>query len=150
MPTTFPDPSPQWAPLSHRGLASFLGAPTISESPRKNANSDPSGAQRGNRSGAGDDPTTLTCPPIEEAICLPRIDQCQDVRVLELRREADLSKEPLGAQHCGELRAQHLERDGAIVFEVAREVHRGHPTAAELALDRVTAGEGCAQAAGQI
>src|SRR5437667_6810121 len=63
MPTTFPDPSPQWAPLSHRGLASFLGAPTISESPRKNANSDPSGAQLGNRSGAGDDPTTLTCPP---------------------------------------------------------------------------------------
>src|SRR5207249_2873515 len=82
---------------------------------------------------------------IEEAICLPRIDQCQDVRVLKLCREADLSKEPLGAQDSRQLGAEHLERDRAVVLEIASEIDRGHPTAAELTLDRVTTVEGVPQ-----
>ena len=63
--------------------------------------------------------------------------------MLQLCREPDLSKEPLGAEHRGELGAQHLERDRAIVLQVTSEVDRGHPTAAELALDRVPARKGC-------
>src|SRR5207249_3557606 len=74
---------------------------------------------------------------IEKAICLPRIDQCQDMRMLELCRETDLAQEPLGAEDGGKLRAEHLERDGAVVLEILGEVHRGHPTATELALDSV-------------
>src|SRR6266581_7467623 len=57
--------------------------------------------------------------------------------MLQLCREADLSEEPLGAEDGRKLGAEHLERDGAVVFNVAGEVHRGHPAAAELTLDRV-------------
>src|SRR5881296_2236357 len=62
--------------------------------------------------------------------------------MLQLCREADLSEEPLGAEDGRKLGAEHLERDGAVVFNVAGEVHRGHPTAAELTLDRVAARKG--------
>ena len=52
-------------------------------------------------------------------------------------RRADLVVEPHGA----ELRVQELERDEAIVFEVAGEIHGGHATASNLTLDRVTVGD---------
>ena len=42
-----------------------------------------------------------------------------------------------GPSDGGELGVEHLERDRPVVLEVAREVHRGHAPAAELALDRV-------------
>ena len=42
-----------------------------------------------------------------------------------------------GPRHGGELGPEDLERDRAIVLEVAGEVDRGHAAAAELALDRV-------------
>src|SRR5205085_3481619 len=77
-----------------------------------------------------------------EAVGFPRIDERQDVRVLELRREADLSEKPLGTEDGGKLRAEHFERDGAVVLEISGEIDRGHPAAAELALDRVTTREG--------
>jgi len=35
--------------------------------------------------------------------------------------------------------AEHLERDGTVVLQVAGEVDRSHAAAAELTLDRVTA-----------
>src|SRR2546426_3199280 len=70
--------------------------------------------------------------------------------MLQLCREADLSEEPLGAEDGRKLRAEHLERDGAIVLEIAGEIDRGHATAAELALDRVTAREGGLKAADEI
>ena len=47
----------------------------------------------------------------------------------------DLAQEPLGAERGGELRAQHLDRDVAVVLEVVREVDGGHAAAPELALD---------------
>ena len=50
-------------------------------------------------------------------------------------------EEPLGADHGGELGAQHLERDLAIVPEVVRQVDRGHPALAQLALDPVAVGQ---------
>ena len=55
--------------------------------------------------------------------------------------EADLGKEPLPAQHCGQLGLQHLERDVAIVLEVVGEEDGGHPAAPELPVDGVGAGE---------
>ena len=62
--------------------------------------------------------------------------------MLQARGDADLAQEALGAERRGELGAQHLERDLAVVPEVVGEVDRGHAAAAELALDRVAAGEG--------
>ena len=49
---------------------------------------------------------------------------------------------PLGAEDAGELRMEHLERDRPIVPEVLREIDRGHPAPAQLALDPVTISQG--------
>ena len=61
--------------------------------------------------------------------------------MLEVRRDLDLGEEPLDAEHGAELRVEHLERDVAVVLEVAREVDGGHAAAADLALDGVAIGE---------
>ena len=60
----------------------------------------------------------------------------------ELRGELDLAQEAVAAERLGEVGAQHLERDVAVVLEVVREVDRGHAAGAELALDAVAALEG--------
>src|SRR5688572_13003186 len=59
--------------------------------------------------------------------------------MLEVRRGADLREEPLAADDRRELGAEHLDRDVAIVLDVVREVDRGHPARAKLALDAVPA-----------
>ena len=78
----------------------------------------------------------------EEAVGLARVEQREDVRVLEVGGELDLGQEPLGADHGGELGTQHLERDLAVVPQVLGEVHRRHAAGADLALDAVAVGEG--------
>jgi hypothetical protein len=70
------------------------------------------------------------------------------VRVLQLRREADLGEEALAADHGTELGMQHLDGDLALVLEVLGEVDGGHPALAELALEPVAVGEAGAQAFG--
>ena len=57
--------------------------------------------------------------------------------MLQPRGEPDLLQEPLGAERLGELRVENLERHEPVVPEVVRQVDRGHPPAAELALDGV-------------
>ncbi len=83
----------------------------------------------------------------DEAVGLARIEQRQDVRMLQIGRRLDLGEEPLAAEHGRELRPQHLERDFAVVAHVVREVHGRHAARAELALDPVAAFEGRRQAA---
>ena len=51
--------------------------------------------------------------------------------------EADLAQEPLAAERFGEVRMEQLDRDGALVLQVAREVDRRHAARAQLALDHV-------------
>ena len=58
----------------------------------------------------------------------------------------DLAEEPLGADDRGELRAQHLDRDLAVVLEVVREIDGGHAAGAELALDAIAIGQGVGEA----
>ena len=55
-------------------------------------------------------------------------------------------QEPLGADDRGELGAQHLERDLAVVAQVVREVDGGHAARPELALDAVAVGQRRGQA----
>ncbi len=57
--------------------------------------------------------------------------------MLEVRGDADLREEAVDAEDGAELRVEELERDGAAVADVAREVHGRHATAADLALDDV-------------
>jgi hypothetical protein len=78
----------------------------------------------------------------EESVGRAGIDEREDVGVVEPGADADLLQEPLGAEYRGELRPQELEGDLAVVFHVPGEVDRGHPTAAELALDDITVAEG--------
>jgi hypothetical protein len=61
--------------------------------------------------------------------------------VLEIRRDLDLGEEPLGPEDGAELRAEELECDVSVVANVAREIHRRHAAAADLALDVVAPGE---------
>jgi hypothetical protein len=70
-----------------------------------------------------------------------RVDEGQDVGVLQLCGDPDLAQEPLGAEGRGQFGVQDLEGDGTIVPDVVRQEDRGHPAATELALDRVGGGE---------
>ena len=57
----------------------------------------------------------------------------------------DLREEPLGADDGGELGAEHLDGDLAVVAEVLGEVDGGHAALAQLALDPVAVGQGRAE-----
>jgi hypothetical protein len=75
----------------------------------------------------------------------------EDVRVLQPCGQPDLAPEALRPQGLGQLRVEHLEGDRPLVPQVPGQVDGGHPAAAELALDRVAAGQGglelCAEVA---
>ena len=72
---------------------------------------------------------------------LARIDERQDVRVLEVRGDADLTQEPVGAECAGHFGMEHFDGDGPIVLEVVRQKHRRHPATSHFPLDDVDAGE---------
>jgi len=82
----------------------------------------------------------------EEAVGIARVEERQDVRVLQVRRRLDLGQEALGTDDGGELGLEHLQRDAAVVLLVARQVDRRHAALAELTLDAVAALEGRVQA----
>ena len=67
-------------------------------------------------------------PPVRIAR-LAGVEQREDVRVLEIRRDANLGEEPIRTELRAELRIEHLERDPAVVAQVAREIYRRHPPA---------------------
>ena len=64
------------------------------------------------------------------------VEERQDVRVIQSRRDADLAQEALAGDRACEVGLEHLDGDVAIVLEVVREVDGRHAAAAELALDR--------------
>ena len=66
-----------------------------------------------------------------------RIEQRQNVWMLQPRRYPDLGEETFGPEPGAELRVQHLDRDPPLVLEVDREIHGCHAAAPELALDAV-------------
>src|SRR5439155_18125764 len=69
------------------------------------------------------------------------IEQRHDVRMIEPGGQVDLAHEPIRTELQGQLRAEHLDGDPAVVSYVVRQVDGGHATLAELELDRVAAGE---------
>ena len=81
----------------------------------------------------------------EEVAHLARVEDPQDVRVLEPARHADLALEPVLADGARELGVQHLEGDVAAGGEVVREVHRRHAALADLALEAIAVLEGVGQ-----
>ncbi len=87
---------------------------------------------------------------VEEAAGRTRIEERQDVRVLELRCNLDLAEKPLGTNDGGQLRAEHLERHLAMMFEVLGEVYDCHSAAAQFAAKPVPIGDRGAQAIRQL
>ena len=87
---------------------------------------------------------------VRRAINLARVDQPQDVWVLQVGDGLDLAQEPLGADHRGELRPEDLDGDLAIVLQVLGEIHRGHAAGAQLPLDPVAVGQGERQSVGRL
>ena len=78
---------------------------------------------------------------VEHAVRVARVDERENVRMVEPRRDLDLGEEPLGAEDRAELGAQDLERDVTIELAVVGEVDDGHPARPELAFDRVPLAE---------
>ena len=74
-----------------------------------------------------------------------RIEDGEDVRMLESCGELDLAKEALGSQARRQLGMEHLERHRPLVPEVLGEEDGGHAAAPELALDRVAIRQRLAQ-----
>ena len=62
--------------------------------------------------------------------------------MLEPSGELDLPVKALRAERRRELGVENFEGDRSLVFEIAREVDRGHSAPTQLALDRVTARKG--------
>ena len=62
--------------------------------------------------------------------------------MLQIRGEPDLTQEAFGAEGRGQLRSQYFDRDLPPVLEILGKVDHRHPTATELALNRVATGEG--------
>jgi len=81
----------------------------------------------------------------QKAIGLPRIVQREDMRVLQVGGGLDLGQEPIGPDDGRQLRPQDFERYLAVVLDILGQVHRGHATGAEFALDGIALGEGAGQ-----
>ncbi len=78
---------------------------------------------------------------VQQFVCLAGVMHGEDVRVGERGGDVDLAEETLAAYRAGDRVDEHLDRHAAVVPHVVREIDRGHPTAADLAIDRVPAGE---------
>jgi len=61
--------------------------------------------------------------------------------MLQVRRDLDFSEEPVNAEHRAELGLEHLERDLAVVLDVARKVDGRHAAGADFALYGIAFGD---------
>jgi hypothetical protein len=86
----------------------------------------------------------------EEAVGRARVEQRQDVRVLQVGGGLDLGEETLGAHDRRELGLQDLDGHPAAVLEILGQVYRGHAAFAQGALEAVSVGQGRRQAGGQV
>ncbi len=73
---------------------------------------------------------------------VPESSRGEDVGVLEPRQDLDLQQEALGGFAGDDLRAQDLDRDGAVVLAVAGQIHHGHPAPTQLSVDGVAVAYG--------
>ena len=117
----------------------------------------------GDPDGVGDGELLLAVEPVAQrlavderhdveqvAVGLARVEQRQDVRVLEVGGELDLGQEALGADHGGELGAQHLERDAAVVADVLGEIDGRHAAGADLTVQAIAVRQGGLEPAEQF
>ena len=70
--------------------------------------------------------------------------------VLEPGGEPDLPLEALRAERGRQLGMEHLERHRAVVLQVLRQEHGGHPAPAQLALEQVAARQPVLEACAEV
>jgi hypothetical protein len=87
---------------------------------------------------------------VQDAVGFVRIEQRYEKWMVEPGRNRDLAQNALDPEDGREFRMQHLDGDGAREFAIFAEPDRGHPAAAELALDRVTLGQSAPQTGQQL
>ena len=87
---------------------------------------------------------------IEKTTGFARIEQTEDVRVLELGGKSNLSQKPLATQHRGEVRTEHLDRDRTVMLEVPGQPDRGHAALSDLAIEQVAVMERFAKLTGGV
>lgn len=73
---------------------------------------------------------------------LTRINQAQHMRVLQIGDGLDLPQEPLGSDHCRQLRPENFDGDSAMVLEIFGQIDRGHTALTKLPLDAIAVGQG--------
>ena len=78
------------------------------------------------------------------------VEQRQNMRMLQSRREFDFLEEPLGPDHRRQFGVQHLERHLTPVAHVFCQVDRCHAAAAELSEQGVAVGESAGQRGGNV
>ena len=83
---------------------------------------------------------------VEQAVGLAGIVQRKDVRVGEPGGDLDLAEEPLGAERPGELGAEDLYGNRAMMAGIGCKVDGGHAPAPDLTFERVASGEDSAGA----
>lgn len=79
---------------------------------------------------------------VKHAARFTRIVNRDDVGVCETRDGLDFLKKSLGAERRGNILIENLDRDGAVVPWVTREVDRSHPASAKLVLYSIAVAEG--------
>ena len=78
----------------------------------------------------------------EEIVGFPRVEEREDMGVLQTSRRLDFGEEAVSPDCRGQLRLQDLQRNLAPMFEVLGQVDRGHASRTELADDAVATPEG--------
>jgi hypothetical protein len=81
---------------------------------------------------------------VKEACSFAGVVKRKDVRMVQSRRELDLTQKSFRTESRRKIRMQDLERDESLVLCVLSQVHGGHPTAAKLAIDGVILLKGAA------
>lgn len=83
---------------------------------------------------------------VEETVRRARIVDRQDVRMLQVGGGADLAREPVDAERLCQLRTKYLDRNRAVVPEIAGKVDGCRTALTELTLDAIAVLEGVAKA----
>jgi hypothetical protein len=74
---------------------------------------------------------------VQQALCVSRVQNRKDVRVVELAQDLDLTGEAVGAERGCQVGIEDLHRDLPPVPHVLADEHGGHSALADLTLDLV-------------
>ena len=87
---------------------------------------------------------------VGKALDLARVDEGEDIGMLELGDDVDLPQEPLRLQGRRQRGLQDLDGHLPLVSEVPGQVHHRHPTPVQLRFDFIAIGQGVLQAGEEI